>query len=200
MSFSNLTVVIPAFNEEEGIAPTIGELKEALTDAHMIVIDGESEDRTFEIAKDFGVEVLIQNGTGKGSAISQGLVHLNGDIIYVAFIDADYTYPAIHLKEMIKLLDLNPKVGMVLGNRFNRIYELESVKNQFYIGNRILAYIQSIMNGVKLNDPLTGLRVIRYELLNGWKPKSMGFDIEVELNCRIKRSVYDIFEMPIKYR
>ena len=166
----------------------------------MIVIDGESEDRTFEIAKDFGAEVLIQNGTGKGSAISQGLVHLNGDIIYVAFIDADYTYPAIHLKETIKLLDLNPKVGMVLGNRFNRIYELESVKNQFYIGNRILAYIQSIMNGVKMNDPLTGLRVIRYELLNGWKPKSMGFDIEVELNCRINRMGYDIVEMPIKYR
>ena len=200
MSFSTLAIVIPAFNEEEGIAPTIWELKEVFNDAHMIVIDGESEDRTFEIAKDFGAEVLIQKGTGKGSAISQGLVHLNGDIIYVAFIDADYTYPAIHLKEMIKLLDLNPKVGMVLGNRFNRIYELESVKNQFYIGNRILAYIQSIMNGVKLNDPLTGLRVIRYELLKGWKPKSMGFDIEVELNCRINHMGYDIVEMPIKYR
>jgi len=200
LSFSSLAVVIPAFNEEEGIAPTICELKEVLNDAHMIVIDGESEDRTLEIAKNLGAEVLIQKGTGKGSAVSQGLDHLNGDIVYVAFTDADYTYPAIHLKEMIKLLALNQKIGMVLGNRFNRIYELESVKNQFYIGNRILAYIQSVLNGVNLNDPLTGLRIIRYDLLKGWKPKSMGFDIEVELNCRIKRMGYDIVEMPIKYR
>ena len=101
---------------------------------------------------------------------------------------------------MIKFIELNPKVGMVLGNRFSRVYGLESVKNQFYIGNRILANIQSILNGVNLNDPLTGLRIIRYDLLKGWKPKSTGFDIEVELNCRIKRMGYDIVEMPIKYR
>ena len=51
-----------------------------------------------------------------------------------------------------------------------------------------------------MNDPLTGLRVIRYDLLKDWKPNSMGFDIEVELNCHIKRMGYDIVEMPIKYR
>ncbi len=79
MSFSSLAVVIPAFNEEEGIAPTICELKEALNDPQMIVVDGASDDRTLEIAKNLGAEVLIQKGTGKGSAISQGLVHLNGD-------------------------------------------------------------------------------------------------------------------------
>ena len=137
MSNSSLVVVIPAFNEEEGIAPTIWELKAVLNDPHMIVIDGGSEDRTLELAKNFGAEVLVQKGTGKGNAISQGLDHLNGDTVYVAFTDADYTYPAIHLKEMVNFLDLNPKVGMVLGNRFNRIYELESDKNQFYVGNRI---------------------------------------------------------------
>lgn len=200
MSYSTVAVVIPAFNEEEGIAPTIWELKKELNNPQLIVINGESVDRTLEIAQNFGVDILIQKGKGKGNAVSQGLDHLNGDTVYVAFIDADYTYPAIHLKEMIKLLDLNPKVGMVLGNRFNKIFELESDKNQFYIGNRILAYIQSIMNGVNLNDPLTGLRVVRYDLLKGWKPNSMGFDIEVELNCRIKRMGYDIVEMPIKYR
>lgn len=101
---------------------------------------------------------------------------------------------------MIKVLDLNPKVGMVLGNRFSRIYELDSEKNQFYIGNRILAFVQGILNGINLDNPLTGLRVVRYKLLKDWKPKSMGFDIEVELNCRIKCMGYDIVEVPIKYR
>ncbi|MBT8172313.1 hypothetical protein KJN74_05535, partial [Candidatus Bathyarchaeota archaeon] len=103
-------------------------------------------------------------------------------------------------KEMINVLDLNSNVGMVLGNRFSKIFEQESVKNQFYVGNRILSSIQSVCNGVELNDPLTGLRIIRNSLLKKWKPKSLGFDIEVELNCYINGKGYDIVEIPIKYR
>ena len=118
----------------------------------------------------------------------------------MVFTDADYTYPANHLKEMINVLDLNPDVGMVLGDRFSRIYENESDRNQFYIGNRILAFVHKVINGVKLNDPFTGLRIIRYELLKGWKPKSLGFDIEAEINNHVMQSGYNIVEVPIKYR
>jgi glycosyltransferase involved in cell wall biosynthesis len=197
---SSLGVVIPAFNEEEGIAPTIKELKLAINDARIIVIDGNSQDKTPEIAKDLGVEVINQNGKGKGDAVFQGLDNLNGDIVYVALTDADYTYPAIHLKEMIRLLNLNPKIGMVLGSRFSKRNEFLSMRNLFYIGNRMLASIQGILNGVTLNDPLTGLRVIRFELLKGWKPESIGFDIEAELNWHVKQMGYDIVEIPIEYR
>jgi len=200
LTCSPLAVVIAAYNEEEGIAPTICELKEVLNEAYLVVVDGKSSDRTLKISKDLGAEGLIQEGKGKGDAISEGLDYLNGDTSYVVFIDADYTYPAKHIKEMVNVLDLNPKVGMVLGNRFSRIYERESDRNQFYIGNRILTFAQRVINGVKLNDPFTGLRIIRFELLKGWKPKSSGFDIEAELNRHIKRSGYKIMEVPIKYR
>jgi dolichol-phosphate mannosyltransferase len=47
---------------------------------------------------------------------------------------------------------------------------------------------------------LTGLRAIRYDLLKGWKPKSNGFDIEVELNYFVERLGYKIVEIPIIYR
>jgi len=104
------------------------------------------------------------------------------------------------LKEMICVLDLNPEVGMVLGDRFSKTYEKESDRNQFYVGNRILGFAQRMINGVKLNDPYTGLRLIRFELLKGWKPRSSGFDIEAELNHRIDRLGYKIVELPIKYR
>ena len=197
---SPLAVVVAAYNEEEGIAPTICELKEVLNELYLVVVDGKSSDRTVELAKDLGAEVLIQRGKGKGDAISEGLNHLNGDTAYMVFTDADYTYPAKHLKEMINVLDINPKVGMVLGDRFSRIYESESDRNQFYIGNRILAFVERVMTGVKLNDPFTGLRIIRFNLLKGWKPKSLGFDIEAELNRHVKRSGYKIMEVPIKYR
>ena len=200
LSWSSITVVVPAYNEEEGITPTICELKESLNKPHLVVVDGKSTDKTLEIAKDLGAEVLIQNGKGKGNAISQGLSCLNGDTCYVAFTDADYTYPAKHIKEMINVLDSNPNVGMVLGDRFSRTYEFESDRNQFYIGNRILAFVQRVFNGVNLNDPYTGLRLIRFELLKDWKPRSFGFDIEAELNHHIERTGYKIVEVPIKYR
>jgi glycosyltransferase involved in cell wall biosynthesis len=197
---SPLTVIVAAYNEEEGIAPTLSELKESLNEPFLLVVDGNSSDKTLEIAKNLGVPVLTQKGKGKGNAISEGLAYINGDSCYVAFTDADYTYPAKYLKDMINVLDLNPKVGMVLGDRFSKNYELESDRNRFYFGNRMLGFAQRVINGVKINDPLTGLRIIRCELLKGWKPKSAGFDIEAEINRHIERSGYKIVEVPIEYR
>jgi dolichol-phosphate mannosyltransferase len=51
-----------------------------------------------------------------------------------------------------------------------------------------------------MRDPLTGLRVIRGEILRNWKPKSKGFDIEVELNHQVERKGYGIVEVDIPYR
>ncbi|MCJ7650980.1 MAG: glycosyltransferase family 2 protein [Candidatus Lokiarchaeota archaeon] len=200
MSLFPLAVVIAAINEEEGIGPTICELKTILNEPHLVVVDGKSSDKTIEIAKDLGAEVLIQKGKGKGSAISQGLDQLTEKTHYVIFTDADYTYPAKYIKEMLFILEEEPNVGMVLGDRFSRRYQFASDRNQFYVGNRILALAHNVLNGVKLNDPLTGLRVIRYDLLKGWKPKSNGFDIEVELNYFVERLGYKIVEIPIMYR
>ncbi|PVX27474.1 MAG: hypothetical protein CW716_02130 [Candidatus Bathyarchaeum sp.] len=196
----SLTVVVAAYNEEEGIVPTLCELKEVLNKPNLLVVDGNSSDRTLELAKDLGAEIVIQRGKGKGSAISQGLDQLNGDTLYVALTDADYTYPAKHIKEMICVLNLSPNVGMVLGDRFSKKYEKESDRNQFYVGNRILGFVQRVFNGITLNDPYTGLRLIRFDLLKGWKPESDGFDIEAELNHHIDRLGYKIVELPIKYR
>lgn len=200
MTYSPLTVVLAAYNEEEGIAPTLCELKAVLNKPRLVVVDGKSSDRTLELAKYMGAEVIIQDGKGKGNAITQGICYLNLNTAYIAFTDADYTYPAKHLKEMITVLEMNPDVGMVLGDRFSRTYGHESDRNKFYLGNRILGFAQRVFNGVKLNDPYTGLRIIRYDLVKCWKPKAQGFDIEAELNHHVEQSGYKIVELPIKYR
>jgi hypothetical protein len=57
-----------------------------------------------------------------------------------------------------------------------------------------------MLNGVALRDPLTGLRVIRAEILKDWSVKSKGFDVEVELNHQVERKGFEIIEVPIKYR
>ncbi len=200
MSLPSTAVIIAALNEEEGIGPTLAELREILGDRYCLVVDGNSTDRTVEIAKELGADVLAQTGEGKGNAISEAIDSLRFDPKYVVFTDADFTYPSKYVLDMIRILEEDPNVGMVLGNRFNHLLTPAAMRNPFYMGNRFLAIAQLILNGVDLNDPLTGLRVLRWEILKGWKPKSKGFDFEAELNHHVERRGYQIVEISIPYR
>jgi glycosyltransferase involved in cell wall biosynthesis len=200
-AYSPLSVVIAAFNEEEGIGSTLTELQTILNDPDLIVVDGNSTDRTLEIAKKMGARVMLQKGKGKGSALFQGCMFLNSDARYVVFIDADFTYPAEYVTGMIEVLEQNAEVGMVIGNRFNSEHNFdESSPTPFYVGNRLIAFAQRLLNGVKLSDPLSGLRVVRADILKDWRPKSEGFDVEAEMNFFVERKGYRIVEVPIRYR
>jgi len=196
----SLLAIVAALNEEEGIGLTIAELREYLGNVRLLVVDGRSIDRTVEIAKDMNAEVVLQHGKGKGDAIAQAIMQVKTDVDYVILTDADYTYPAEFLPRMIRILEENPNVGMVCGNRFNSHFRIDEMHHLFYFGNRLLAFTHNLMNGVNLRDPLTGLRVVRGRILKGWVPKSKSFDIEVELNHHVERQGYTIKEVHIPYR
>ena len=198
---SHIAVVVAALNEETGIGPTLEELMSVLGNLQIVVVDGRSEDRTLEIAKNLGADVMLQDGVGKGNAMFQGLQLVGSNVRYVIFTDADFTYPAEYVPKMIEVLEQDPEVGMVIGDRFNGEVNLsKSWTNPFYIGNRLIALAQHALNGIKLNDPLSGLRVVRTTLLRNWQPKSRGFDVEAELNFLIEREGFRIMEIPIDYR
>ena len=196
----SVLVIIATLNEEEGIGPTIAELREVLAEPRFLIVDGNSTDKTVEIAKEMGADLLFQEGSGKGDAIAQAIKHVNFDVKYVVFIDADFTYPAEYLPEMIRILEENPAVGMVCGNRFNTHLHLGKMHNVLYTGNRMIAFIHNMLNGVQMHDPLTGLRVVRWKMLKDWKPKSKSFDLEVELNHYVERNGSHTVEIPIHYR
>lgn len=193
-------VVIAALNEEEGIGLTIAELQTHLNDPRILVVDGWSSDRTVEVAKNLGAEIAFQDGLGKGDALAKALECSDLATCYVVITDADYTYPAEYLPEMIRILDENPRVGMVCGNRFNGTVDKKALRSVFYIGNRLISFTHNYLNGVHLEDPLTGLRVVRSDILRDWKVKSKGFDVEVELNHLVERKGFGIVEVPIQYR
>ncbi len=193
-------IIIAALNEEEGIGLTITELKEYINAARILVVDGNSVDRTAEVAKICGAEVVFQEGIGKGDAFAKAIEHIDPGIEYVIITDADFTYPAEYVPKMMRILSENPKIGMVCGNRFTEHLRSRALGNVFYFGNRLIAFTHNFLNGVPLTDPLTGLRVVRAEILRGWQVHSKGFDIEVELNHRVERKGFDIMEIPIKYR
>ena len=192
-------VIIAALNEEEGIGLTIGELYSTLH-TRILVVDGNSTDRTVEVGlRNLGAEVVFQDGHGKGDALAKGIENL-GLVDYAVITDADYTYPAEYIDQMIQVLEENPSVGMVCGNRFSGKAEPKAFRSIFYIGNRLIAFTHNALNGVQLSDPLTGLRVVRAEILKHWKVKSKGFDVEVEMNHYVERKGFGIVEIPIHYR
>ena len=193
-------VLIAALNEEKGLDLTLKELKAYVDASHFVVIDGNSSDQTVHVAKSWDADVLYQEGKGKGDAINFGLKYVNGDFDYVILTDADYTYPAMYIPRMISILEKNPQLGMVCGNRFNSHFHTERMSDLFYIGNRMLALTHNLFNGVNLRDPLTGLRVLRWHILKKWKPRSKGFDIEAELNYHVERMGFGIKEIDIEYR
>lgn len=193
-------MLLAALNEEHGIGPTIKDLKQYLVNPAILVIDGRSVDRTVKIAQRFDIAVLRQQGTGKGNAIAQGIRHTSFSGDYAVIIDADFTYPAEFIPHLVEVLDSRPEVGMVCGSRFNDEYVMSDMKSMFFIGNRILSFTHNLLNGVKLNDPLSGLRVVRWNLLRNWCPNSLGFDMEVELNHFVEKQGYSIVEVPIRFR
>jgi glycosyltransferase involved in cell wall biosynthesis len=193
-------LLVAAFNEEQGIGQTLTEFLDNVDATYVLVVDGHSRDRTVEIAKNLGAEIAFQDGVGKGNAIAKALEYIDFSVKYVVITDADYTYPSEYVPEMIEILERNPQVGMVCGNRFSGDIDPKAVRSSFYFGNKLLAFAHNLFNGVSLRDPLTGLRVIRTEILRNWTVKSQGFDIEVELNRYVERKGYTIVEVPIKYR
>jgi len=197
---ASIQIIIAALNEQEGIGPTIAELKEYVDKAQILVVDGNSTDKTAEVAKSLGAEIVIQDGRGKGDAFAKALEHINKDTEYVIITDADFTYPAKYVPQMIQKLEEDPQVGMVCGNRFIEEYNSTALHDLFYFGNRVIALTHNILNGINLTDPLTGLRAVRAKILRNWKMKSKGFDMEVELNHRVEREGFGIVEVPIEYR
>src|SRR4030065_331662 len=190
-------LIIAALNEAPGIGLTIAEMKDTLGEISVLVVDGRSSDRTVEIAKNLGANVVCQDGVGKGDALAKALEHADLNADYGILTDADYTYPAEYVPAMIRVLEENPLIGMVCGNRLNGHVDKEAWQGVFHIGNELLALAHNMLNGVPLQDPLTGLRVIRAEVLRGWLVKSKGFDIEVELDHLGGRRGFTIRALPL---
>ncbi len=193
-------IFIAALNEEEGIGATISELSNNINAKRILVIDGHSQDRTVEVAKEHGAEIFFQEGKGKGDALAKAVQCMAVDVEYVVITDADFTYPAENVPEMIQILENNPDVGMVCGNRFSKQAEGNAFQGRFTFGNKILAIAHGFFNGINLQDPLTGLRVLRADILRKWSIKSKGFDIEVELNHQVGKQGFHTIEVPIEYR
>jgi cellulose synthase/poly-beta-1,6-N-acetylglucosamine synthase-like glycosyltransferase len=137
-----VTFIVPAFNEEKGIARTIESLLDTnYAKKEIIVVDDGSTDKTADIAKKyekFGVQVLIKQNTGKASSINYALSYANGEIIIT--VDADSLVNKYAVDSIIRRFQ-DKNVMAVCGNVkvLNRINILTKLQALEYITDINLA-------------------------------------------------------------
>jgi dolichol-phosphate hexosyltransferase len=195
-------IVVPAYREAGGIGAVIDEIRAAINPI-VLVINRPSDDGTDRRARERGAIVVNQSDRGKGNAVRQALDYVRTHLPkarYIGFVDADCTYPATPMGPMRQILDSQPLVGMVIAAREN-LKNNGAKSEAFAIGNRLLGGVHHALNNVPLQDPLSGLRMVRTDAIGDWSPRAKGFDIECELNYFV-RNVKDlaIAEVDVPYR
>lgn len=203
-SSPQIVVVIPALNEEEGIGWVLDRTHEALSRLgvpyHIVVVDGGSRDRTVEIARSWGAEVVMQNGRGYGDAYIQGFRHAieryKPEIIVM--LDADGTYDPAEAPKLIKPI-MRGEADMVVGNRFAGL-QPGAMTTLNKVGNRILSWLARVMIGVNIKDTQSGYRAISRELLQTIPLAQKGMPFATELIVEAYAHGYTIKEEPITYK
>jgi len=191
----SVCVLIPTLNEEDSIGDVIdGFIKEGFD--NILVIDGNSTDRTREIAENKGAKVIIQSGKGKGQAVSEAFQILNDDIIVL--IDGDGTYLPSEAKDLIKPIEKGT-AEHVIGNRFAR-FEKGAFTRMNLIGNKILNFFFRLSYGIELHDILSGYRALKKEVYKNVELKKEGFEVETELTVESLARGFRIIEVPVTYK
>lgn len=194
MNKEEVCILIPTLNEGKTIAGLVKEFK-SLGYSDILVIDGHSTDDTVTKAQKEGARVVVQNGAGKGQAVSQAFQLISSK--YLVMIDGDRTYLP---EEVDKLLEpvISGQADHVIGNRFAN-YEKGAFTGLNLFGNRILNKIFGFAYGVWLNDILSGYRVFNYNAYKQVELNRTGFEVETEITVECVKKDLKIVEVPITY-
>jgi glycosyltransferase involved in cell wall biosynthesis len=184
-------------NEERGIGKTIDAINKNYFatqkwDLEILIVDGNSKDKTREIATKKGAEVIIEERRGYGRAYKTGLGRATGDIIVTG--DADATYPFDMIHEYIQLL-LDEHLDFITTDRFAALkHGSMSLKHRF--GNMTLAWTLRILFLVNIRDSQSGMWIFKRDALlkiqpleafNDGMPFSEEIKIEMFTSKHVKR-------------
>ncbi|HEX7474644.1 MAG TPA: glycosyltransferase family 2 protein [Dehalococcoidales bacterium] len=199
-AIKTISVIIPALNEEGTIAQVIEEIPKDLLESQgccvgIVVVDNNSTDGTKRIAAAKGAKIIDEPIRGKGKAITTAFKSATEDFIFL--LDADYTYPAIYLPQMLKVLE---DYDVVLGSRLRGNMEKGAMTRMNRVGNHLLAFMANTLFRTRISDLCTGCWGLRSKVVKELKLDADGFDLEANLFAQIAKKGYRIAEVPISYR
>jgi len=191
---ADVCILIPTLNE----AATIGQLIKDFRQegfSNILVIDGNSEDGTGQIAEAEGARVVMQTGKGKGQAMIQAFGLIESP--YVIIVDGDGTYLAREAHSLLKPI-LEGYADHVIGNRLEN-YSTGAFTKLNLVGNRLINMFFDIAYEVNLKDILSGYRAFTLESVRELELNKTGFEIETEISVECILKKQRVEEVPITY-
>jgi len=202
MDFERVTVIIPAYNEQESLPNVLRDLPPV---GRVIVANNASTDRTAEVAAEAGALVVNEPRRGYGSACLAGMSELKRLIgagapvaEVVVFLDADYSDYPEQLPELVAPL-FEDRADFVLGSRLLGDREPGAMPPQSLYGNKLACGLMRLLFGTRYTD-LGPFRAIRYPHLLALEMSDTNFGWTVEMQIKAAKAKLRILELPVRYR
>lgn len=199
-----LSVVIPALNEEDGIAGIVERVlstREQLrgvgvTGLEVIVVDDGSADATARIVESLPGAQLVRHGVnqGYGAAIKTGFGRASGELL--AFLDADSTYPPESFARLCEVI-LRDGADVAIGSR--RSGNESHMPPVRRLGNFIWSSLLTVIGSSRVEDPASGMRVLRRSCLERLYPLPDGLNFTPVMSTRSLHEALTVVEVPIAY-
>lgn len=190
-----VAAIIPALDEERGLAQTLDELARAMP-MEVVVGDNGSHDRTREVALERGARVVHVARRGYGAACAGALAQLPPDVEVVLFLDADGSDDPLEAAALLAPI-FRGDADLVIGSR-TRI-ERGALTPQQRLGNRLAVVLIEFLFGYRYTD-LGPFRAIRRTLLDqiGMRDRAYGWTVEMQVRALQLRARVE--EIPVSYR
>jgi len=184
-----LSVIIPTYNEEKGIARTLRRLSSQTLpreEYEIIVVDGNSKDRTREIAANYADQVVLQKGRAVGGARNDGVEVARGSI--VVHTDADAVPPEDWLERILSLFG----DGVVAVCGPDGPLEASAKYRVLYMGINAFSFIAYRLGMVGTRGTNTAVRRDAFLRAGGYTDYPMCDDVELGFRLqKLGRVVYD---------
>jgi glycosyltransferase involved in cell wall biosynthesis len=195
---SRVTVVVPCHNEELTVGKVVADFRAALPQARVLVVDNASRDRTAEVAREAGAEVIREPRPGKGFALLTGFRHARaGGAGYLIMVDGDDTYPAADSPKLLAAAEAG--ADMVIGTRLQE-FEEGAFRAGHSFGNWLFIVLVRLLFGVRTRDLFSGYRVVTRRFLEATPLIAQGFEVEAELSLQATVQRFPVAEVPVRYR
>ena len=195
-STPEISVIIPAFNEEESIGLVIKSLPQKKI-KEIIVVNNGSTDKTAYIAKEHGARVVDEAYRGYGAACLKGVSELNEPEI-VVFLDGDFSDFPEEIESLVNPI-INNQADFVLGSRMLLPQSRISLLPQARYGNLLAVFLLKLFFQHQFTD-LGPFRAIRYKSLKELKMVDKNFGWTVEMQIKAVKHGLSIKEVPVQYR
>ena len=194
----NVSVVIPALNEEEPIAKVVHECLITGVPNEVIVVDNGSDDRTAERAREAGAHVVSEPRRGYGSACLAGLSALSPKCEIIVFLDGDGSDCPEFMAQLVGPIVAN-NYEFVIGSRSRGRREPGSMNFQQIFAGKFAGWLMSILYGVTYTDMCPFRAIWRSELEKlAMKEQTYGWNLEMQMKAA--RAGLRILEVPVNHR